>query len=107
MQPRTRASAGPRYLELDRKELRIRGDQADDLTALTRQLNRARKGAGERITDNTLFRVAIQERIRARIENGDLTPLESNFEFGTHGDPRSNERYDALLADSYTSTSLD
>lgn len=46
VQLRTRASAGPRYLELDRKELRIRGDQADDLTALTRQLNRARKGTG-------------------------------------------------------------
>ncbi len=27
--------------------------------------------------------------------------LESNFEFGTHGDPRRNERYEAMLADSY------
>jgi hypothetical protein len=64
-QPRIRAS-GPRYLELDRKELRIRGDQADDLTTLTRQLNRARKSEGERITDNTLIRVAIDLLMRDR-----------------------------------------
>jgi len=49
---------------LDRKELRIRGDQADDLTVLTRQLNRARKGEGQRITDNTLIRVAIDLLLR-------------------------------------------
>lgn len=66
VQSRTRASGGPRYLELDRKELRIHGDQADDLTALTRQLNRARKGEGERITDNTLIRVAIDLLLRDR-----------------------------------------
>ncbi len=65
-QPRRRATAGPRYLELDRKELRIRGDQADDLTALTRRLNRARKSEGERITDNTLIRVAIDLLMRDR-----------------------------------------
>ncbi len=64
IQSRPRASAGPRYLELDRKELRIRGDQGDDLTVLTRQLNRARKGDGERITDNTLIRVAIDLLLR-------------------------------------------
>jgi len=64
IQSRARASAGPRYLELDRKELRIRGDQGDDLTVLTRQLNRARKGEGERITDNTLIRVAIDLLLR-------------------------------------------
>lgn len=65
-QSRARVAIGPRYLELDRKELRIRGDQADDLTALTRQLNRARKGEGERITDNTLIRVAIDLLMRDR-----------------------------------------
>jgi hypothetical protein len=64
IQSRARASAGLRYLELDRKELRIRGDQGDDLTVLTRQLNRARKGEGERITDNTLIRVAINLLLR-------------------------------------------
>ncbi len=49
----------PRYLQLERKELRVRLDQADDLARLTRRLNRARRGTGERITDNTLIRVAI------------------------------------------------
>lgn len=51
--------ATPRYLQLERKELRIRLDQADLLAQLTRRLNRARRGTGERITDNTLIRVAI------------------------------------------------
>ncbi len=49
----------PRYLQLERKELRIRLDQADDLARLTRRLNRARGRTGERITDNTLIRVAV------------------------------------------------
>jgi hypothetical protein len=57
---------GPRYLQLDRKDLRIRGDQADELSALTRRLNRARGSAGERITDNTLIRVAIDLLLQQR-----------------------------------------
>jgi hypothetical protein len=43
----------------ERKELRIRVDQADELARLTRRINRARRGAGERITDNTLIRIAV------------------------------------------------
>jgi hypothetical protein len=54
-----RSGAGPRYLQLERKELRIRVDQADELARLTRRINRSRRGAGERITDNTLIRVAV------------------------------------------------
>ncbi|HEX2807751.1 MAG TPA: hypothetical protein VHN80_16440 [Kineosporiaceae bacterium] len=50
---------GPRYLQFERKELRIRVDQADELARLTRRINRARRGAGERITDNTLIRIAV------------------------------------------------
>jgi len=53
------AELGPRYLQMERKEARIRLDQADALAQLTRRLNRARSGGGERITDNTLIRVAI------------------------------------------------
>lgn len=49
----------PKYLQLERKEVRLRLDQLDELTVLTRRLNRARKGKGERITENTLIRVAI------------------------------------------------
>lgn len=49
----------PRYLTLERKEARLGRDQADQLSHLTRHLNRARGGTGERITDNTLIRVAV------------------------------------------------
>ncbi len=52
-------AALPRYLQMERKELRLRVDQADELGRLTRRLNRARAKSGERITDNTLIRVAI------------------------------------------------
>lgn len=49
----------PRYLTLMRKEARITTTQADELSRLVRTLNRTRRGKGERITDNTLIRVAI------------------------------------------------
>lgn len=58
-----RDEALPRYLRLTRKEARIREDQADRLAAEVRRLNQARKHrtgpVGERITDNTLIRVAL------------------------------------------------
>ena len=53
------ATAVPKYLTLVRKESRLREDQLDSLTSLTRSLNRKRKGTGERITENTLIRVAV------------------------------------------------
>ncbi len=49
----------PKYLTLVRKEARLREDQLDNLTRLTRALNRKRKGTGERITENTLIRIAV------------------------------------------------
>ena len=49
----------PLYLQLLRKELRLRVDQADALAALRRQLMRRRADrSGDVITDNTLIRVA-------------------------------------------------
>ena len=48
-----------RYDELERKETRLRADQYEALTNLSRQLNRARQGRGQRITENTLIRVAV------------------------------------------------
>ena len=54
----------PLYLELTRKEARFRQDQLNDLTTLTRQLNRRRASTGERITDNTLIRVAVDMMLR-------------------------------------------
>lgn len=49
----------PKYLTLVRKEARLREDQLDNLTSLTRALNRKRRGTGERITENTLIRIAV------------------------------------------------
>jgi hypothetical protein len=49
----------PKYLTLDRKEARLRPDQIEELTKLTKTLNRKRRGGGERITDNTLIRIAV------------------------------------------------
>ncbi len=59
----TPAPRVPKYLALQRKEARLRGDQVDSLTSLARRVNRrkALRGAqgGERITENTLIRVAV------------------------------------------------
>ena len=53
------ASPGlPKYLRLERKELLIWPEQITNLSILARVLNRNRGGAGERITTNTLIRVA-------------------------------------------------
>lgn len=54
----------PKYLKLQRREARIHVEQADALTMLARRLNSERRlpngsTVGERITDNTLIRVAI------------------------------------------------
>jgi len=53
----------PRYLQLIRKESRLRQDQADQLSREVRRINQGRQGrhgaVGERITDNTLIRVAV------------------------------------------------
>ena len=48
----------PKYLRLERKELLMWPDQITNLSILARVLNRNRGGAGERITVNTLIRVA-------------------------------------------------
>jgi hypothetical protein len=49
----------PLYLRLERKETRLREDQYAALTEHARRLNRAKGTGGERITENTLIRVAI------------------------------------------------
>lgn len=54
----------PKYLQLQRREARIHVEQADALTLLARRLNSERRlsdgtAVGERITDNSLIRVAI------------------------------------------------
>ena len=52
-------SQAPKWQRLERKELRLRADQLDELARLRRALNRQRGGEGERITENTLIRVAV------------------------------------------------
>jgi hypothetical protein len=50
----------PKYLALQRKEARLRSDQVDALASLARRMNRGKaKRGGERITENTLIRVAV------------------------------------------------
>ena len=50
----------PKYLALERKEARLRGDQVDSLASLARRVNRRKASwGGERITENTLIRVAV------------------------------------------------
>jgi hypothetical protein len=48
-----------RFDQYERKEARLRPDQYGRLSTTSRELNRARHGTGERITENTLIRVAI------------------------------------------------
>ena len=56
----TEVAPKPRYLQLTRKEVRFPDDQLEALDRLARRLQRARRGAGgERITENTLVRVAV------------------------------------------------
>ena len=63
--PRDAGTAGvtesqiPKWQRLERKELRLRADQLDELPRIRRTLNRQREGEGERITENTLIRVAV------------------------------------------------
>jgi hypothetical protein len=58
--PAPQAPGGlPKYLRLERKELLIWPDQITNLSILARVLNRNRGGTGERITTNTLIRVAV------------------------------------------------
>lgn len=70
----------PKYLQLVRREARMHARQVSALSDLTRALNEARRGGGrsgvgERITDNTLVRVAVDlllqdpQRLRGTTED--------------------------------------
>lgn len=61
----TQADSGHRhYSELVRKEARLRDDQVDALATHARRLSRAKTGSDERITDNTLIRIAVDLLLR-------------------------------------------
>ncbi|WP_200960499.1 hypothetical protein [Oerskovia sp. Root22] len=57
--PPANSGRQPNYLALERKETRLRFGQLDDLTEIRRRLNKNRQGRGERLTENTLIRIAI------------------------------------------------
>ena len=63
------ASTRPKYLRLVRHDLRARADQLEAVAALRRRIaaDRGRSERSERITDNTLIRVAID----LLLEHGD------------------------------------
>ncbi len=61
----------PPYLTYVRKECRLRPDQLDALTALARRLNRERRGKGERITENTLIRWAVDLLLERFTDRGE------------------------------------
>jgi len=60
-------SGVPKYRTLERKDARLRADQIADLTTLARRLSGQRRNRDERITDNTLIRVAVD----LLLEHGD------------------------------------
>lgn len=53
------AAARVHYASLVRKEARLRDDQIEALTLRARKLSRNKVGTDERITDNTLIRIAV------------------------------------------------
>lgn len=57
--PPAEANGRAHYTELIRKELRLHPGQSADLTILTVTLHNAKRGRGERITDNTIMRIAL------------------------------------------------
>jgi hypothetical protein len=57
-----------RFDQYERKEARLREDQYSQLTAESRRLNRQRSSKGERITENTLIRVAIDLLLAKRFD---------------------------------------
>lgn len=54
----TESEGGPKYLRLDTKEVRFWPGQRTELEAIVQELNRVRRRQGERITVNTLVRLA-------------------------------------------------
>lgn len=48
-----------KYLRLFRKDVRLFEEQIEELAKLSRLINKRRLGQGERITENTLIRLAV------------------------------------------------
>lgn len=57
--PKPVSESMPPYLRFERKEARLRTDQLTNLTLRARQLNKSKNKDADRITDNTLIRIAV------------------------------------------------
>ena len=58
-QSESQSTETPKYLQLERTEARLRSDQVDELSRLRRRVAANRDDKSERITDNTLIRIAV------------------------------------------------
>lgn len=61
----SRSNRVPKYLSLERKEVRLPSEHIDELTRIVRRLNRQKRGKDERITENTLIRIAVALLVEA------------------------------------------
>jgi hypothetical protein len=76
----------PKYLALERKEARLWGDQMDSLASLARRVNRRKPSrGGERITENTLIRVAVDWLLSQEAHVGGSTEEEIRRSLGVPG----------------------
>jgi hypothetical protein len=72
--------AAATYLRFVRKDTRLREDQLEALTSHARRLNRKRRSAGPRVTENTLIRVAVDlllDRIEVAVGDDEAALLKS------------------------------
>jgi len=81
-QPQAETPATVRFDELERKEARVRLDQYEALQSLSRKLNRSRNRRGERITENTLIRVAIDLLLSRQEQVAGTTEVELRTSVG-------------------------
>jgi hypothetical protein len=79
------AGVKPHYSKLLRKELRLYEDQSTNLSVLRKHINQGKVGA-ERVTDNTLVRIAIDLLLERSGELKGMTENELRSSVGL--DPR-------------------
>jgi hypothetical protein len=91
-------------MRLTRKETRVREDQYTELTALTRLLMRERISRRERITENTLIRVAIDLLLanRNQLRGSDEDELRRSVTSGVPDfrRPRATDRESSEVSES-------
>ena len=80
--PPSSAGQWQRFDAYERKESRLRPDQSEVLGELSRRLNRVRAGKGERLTENTLIRVAIDLLMSRDAELAGSTEVELRQSLG-------------------------